>query len=102
MATFGKSPKMSTLSVTLIIITLALASFIVYRFLSFKKAGQKQQQQNFERIRPLFEKFEKGEPVTKEDVYPYAQNLLTRVTAFNVLQHFNKSELFSAEFNKIQ
>lgn len=93
---------MSVLSIILIIVTIALACFIVYRIRSVKKATQKKNEQEYERVRPLIEKLQKGEDVTAEEVYQHAQNVLTRVTAFKLLQHYNKTQLFPAEFNTIE
>ena len=46
---------MAILTIAIIIIVLAIASFIIYRFISVKKSGKILSQKKFERIQSIYE-----------------------------------------------
>jgi len=80
------------------LIVLAIAIFAVYRLSKVRKQNRKLNEQRFERIKPLYEKLESGQAITTEDVVPFAKNVLTRQTAFQLLSKHNKADLFPKEY----
>jgi hypothetical protein len=92
------------MSVGLIIvaaIVVGVVLFLAYRFMMFKGHKRKLDDLRFERIKPLFEKLDNGEIVTLDDVVPFAENLLTRATAFHLLSKYNKQDLFPEKYNSL-
>jgi len=80
------------------LIVLAIAVFLVYRLRTVKKQNKKLNEQRFDRIKPLYDKLESGQSITPEDVLPYATNLLSRETTFQLLNAHNKSEIFPKQY----
>jgi len=73
---------MNVLLIILLSIVAFVIVFFVYRLIAFRKASIKTSKEQFERIRPLYDLLEGGQPLTEADVYDYAKNLLTRESAF--------------------
>jgi hypothetical protein len=92
---------MSTTFLILGIIAFIIVVFIVYRIQKVKKQHKLLSQERFERIRPLFEKLESGQQLTKDDVLPYAKNVLTRELAFELLKHNDNTAIFPEEYNTL-
>lgn len=80
------------------LIVLAVVFFAVYRLLTVKKQNKKLNEQRFDRIKPLYDKLESGQTLTAAEVLPYAKNLLTRKTIFQLLKHHDKTDLFPKEY----
>jgi len=93
---------MDTLTIIIILIGLPIVTVRFYRFILFAKANSQISKKRFTRISPLYNKLKNGELITKNDVYKYAQNLLTRKMAFELLQHNNLLNIFPDEFNTIE
>lgn len=70
----------------------------IYRLLTVRKQNRKLNRVRFERIKPLYDKLESGQSVTKEDVLPFAEDVLTRQTAFQLLTGLDKTDLFPQEY----
>jgi hypothetical protein len=83
------------------IIILAVATFVVYRLMTVKRQNSKLNAERFDRIKPLYDKLESGQTLTTEEVLPYAKNLLTRETTFQLLNEHAKIELFPKEYNTL-
>ncbi|MFL5739278.1 MAG: FeoB-associated Cys-rich membrane protein [Flavisolibacter sp.] len=83
------------------IIILAVATFVVYRLITVKRQNSKLNAERFDRIKPLYDKLESGQTLTTEEVLPYAKNLLTRETTFQLLNEHAKIELFPKEYNTL-
>jgi diadenosine tetraphosphatase ApaH/serine/threonine PP2A family protein phosphatase len=83
------------------IILLAIAIFAVYRLITVKRQNSKLNAKRFDRIKPLYDKLETGQTLTTEEILPYAKNLLTRETTFQLLNEHNKTELFPKEYNTL-
>lgn len=92
---------MSTTFLVLGIIALIIVIFIVYRLQKVKKQHRELNEKRFERIKPLVEKIESGQQLTKEDVIPYAKNLLTRDLTFQLLHHKGNTAIFPEEYNTL-
>jgi len=92
---------MQTLLIIIVAIIAVIVIFAFYRLQKVKKQNNVLNEQRFERIKPLYNKLQSGENITKEDVLPFAVNVLTREGAFALLAKFNKPELFPEEYNTI-
>lgn len=92
---------MSLISILVVTCILAILIIPVYRFYSVKRQSGVLYEKRFERIKALYEKLENGDPITADEVKPYAENLLTRKTAFQMLADKDKTNLFPNEFKTI-
>jgi hypothetical protein len=92
---------MNTLPI-IILVLIAIAGFVVYRILSVQKAGRESLQRRYKRIQSLYDKIENEQPVTPEDVYPFAKDRLTRVATFTLLKDHELQDLFPPEFLSIE
>jgi hypothetical protein len=89
---------MTTVFITIGLIVLAIAVFAVYRLWTVRRQNRELNEKNFDRIKPLYDKLESGQTITVEEVLPYARNLLTRETVFQLLSDHNKIHLFPTEY----
>jgi len=89
---------MNTIFIVIGLIVLVIIVFVIYRLQKVKNQNRKLNEQRFERISPLYNKLEKGEAISAEDVLPYAKNLLTRGMTFHLLSHHDKLNLFPKEY----
>jgi len=89
---------MNTIFIIIGLIVLVLIVFVAYRLQKVKSQNRKLNEQRFERISPLYNKLEKAEAISAEDVLPYAKNLLTRGMTFHLLSHHDKLNLFPKEY----
>lgn len=80
------------------LLVLVIAVFAIYRFITVKRQNNKLNKERFERVKELYEKLEKGEDLTEQNILPYAENILTRQTAFQLLDEHNKTNLFPKEY----
>jgi hypothetical protein len=53
------------------------------------------------KMKILYDKLESGQNLTDKDVYPFAQNLLTRELTYQLLNEYNKADLFPQEYYTI-
>jgi diadenosine tetraphosphatase ApaH/serine/threonine PP2A family protein phosphatase len=89
---------MNTVFIIIGLIVFVIVVFAIYRLQKVKSQNRKLNEQRFERISPLYNKLEKGETISAEDVLPYAKNLLTRGMTFHLLSHHDKLNLFPKEY----
>lgn len=80
------------------LLVVVIAVFAIYRFITVKRQNNKLNKERFERVKELYEKLEKGEDLTEQNILPYAENILTRQTAFQLLDEHNKTNLFPKEY----
>ncbi len=83
------------------LIVLAIAVFAIYRLVTVKRQNNKLNAERFDRVKELFDKLESGQEITENDVLPFAKNILTRQTAFQLLADHDKTNLFPKEFNNL-
>ncbi|MBU6121270.1 FeoB-associated Cys-rich membrane protein [Hymenobacter siberiensis] len=83
------------------LIVLAIVIFAVYRFITVKRQNNKLNAERFDRLKELYDKLESGQEITENDVLPFAKNILTRQTAFQLLADHDKTNLFPKEFNNL-
>ena len=83
------------------LIVLAIVVFAVYRLVTVKRQNNKLNAERFDRVKELYDKLESGQEITGNDVLPFAKNILTRQTAFQLLADHNKTNLFPKEFNNL-
>ncbi|MFT4204516.1 MAG: hypothetical protein QM610_11475 [Chitinophagaceae bacterium] len=83
------------------LIVLAIIVFAVYRLVTVKRQNSKLNAERFERIKELYDKLESGQTVTEKDVLPFAQNLLTSETTYQLLSDHNKTDFFPKEYYTI-
>lgn len=83
------------------LIVLVIAVFAVYRFITVKRQNNKLNAKRFDRVKELYEKLENGQEITENDVLPFAKNILTRYTTFQLLADHDKINLFPKEFNNL-
>ena len=80
------------------LIILAIVFFAVYRYITVKRENSKLNAERFDRVKELYDKLANGQPLTEEDVFPFAQNLLTREATYQLLRERNKTHLFPTEY----
>lgn len=83
------------------LIVLAIVIFAVYRFITVKRQNNKLNAERFDRVKELYDKLESGQEITENDVLPFAKDILTRQTAFQLLADHDKTNLFPKEFNNL-
>jgi len=83
------------------LIVLTIAIFAFYRILKVKRQNNKLNAERFNRVKELYDKLESGQELTEQDVLPFAKNILTRQTAFQLLSNHDKTNLFPKEYNTI-
>ncbi len=82
-------------------LVLGIVSFAVYRLITVRRKNKKLNAERFERVKELYDKLEQGQPVSTQDVLPFAQNLLTRETTYQLLADHCKADLFPKEYFSI-
>lgn len=82
-------------------IALIIIIFVACRFNKVKRQNNKFNHERFDRIKELYSKMENGEHLTHEDVAPFAENVLTRETTFQLLKDHSKTDLFPQEYYSI-
>jgi biopolymer transport protein ExbB/TolQ len=83
------------------LIILVVIIFAVYRFVTVKRQNNKLNAERFDRVKELYDKLESGQEISENDVLPFAKNVLTRQTAFQLLADHDKTSLFPKEFNSL-
>lgn len=76
----------------------AIVTFAIYRFVTVRKQNSKLNAERFDRVKELYDKLESVQEVTEADVLPYAKNIVTRETAFQLLADHDKTNLFPNEY----
>lgn len=84
------------------VIVFAIILFAVYRYIVVNIQNNKLNKIRLARIEPIYEKLRNEIELTKEEVLPFASNLLTRETTFQLLNQYKKLELFPDYFNTIE
>ncbi|MNR03375.1 hypothetical protein [uncultured Flavobacterium sp.] len=92
---------MKTFLIILGLIILVIAIFGLYRLVTVKRQNRKLNAERFERVKELYEKLESGQNLTEKDVLPFAQNVLTRESTYQLLRDQNKTDIFPKEYNTI-
>ncbi|MCE7042512.1 hypothetical protein [Dyadobacter sp. CY312] len=80
------------------LVVAAIVTFAIYRFVTVRKQNSKLNAERFDRVKELYDKLESGQEVTEADVLPYAKNIVTRETAFQLLADYDKTNLFPNEY----
>jgi hypothetical protein len=83
------------------LIIVAIAVFGVYRIVYIKRHYKRHNIERFDRVKELHNKLESGQKITENDVLPFAKNILTRQTAFQLLAEHDKTNLFPKEYNNL-
>jgi hypothetical protein len=95
---------MNIVVIIVVLVVLATIGFVTVRVFGIVKAKNQNRainKQRLDRMKPLADKFENGIVVTREDVLPYAKELLTREMTFHLLTERNKLDLFPEEFRTL-
>lgn len=92
---------MKTFLVIIGLLALAIVIFVIYRLITVSLQNKKLNAQRFARIKPIYEKLKNDEPISLDEILPYAQNILTREATFQLLTEYNKTDLFPAEYNNL-
>jgi diadenosine tetraphosphatase ApaH/serine/threonine PP2A family protein phosphatase len=83
------------------LIVLAIVIFAFYRLITVKRQNNKLNAERFERVKELYDKLESGLQLTENEILPFAKNVLTRQTAFQLLADHDKTNLFPKEYNTL-
>jgi hypothetical protein len=83
------------------ILALALLIFAMYRYIKVKWQNEKLNWESFNRVKPVYDKLIHREDLTGEEVFPYAKNILTRETVYNILEKYKRTDLFPKEYYTI-
>jgi hypothetical protein len=89
---------MKIIFIIISVLVLAIVIYALYRFIIVKRQNNKLNKQRFERIKELYEKLASGQELSKQNIIPYAENLLTREATFKLLEEYNKIDLFPEEY----
>jgi len=81
--------------VELLLIVIAIFAIIV------RRQNNKLNSERFKRIEELHSKLKNGRDLTDKEVYPFAQNLLTREITYLLLNDHHKTDLFPQEYYSI-
>lgn len=92
---------MKTFLIILGLIVLVITIFGLYRLVTVKRQNRKLNAERFERVKELYNKLESGQNLTEKDVLPFAQNLLTRESSYQLLRDQNKTDIFPKEYYTI-
>lgn len=84
------------------VVVLAILLFAIYRFIVVNIQNKKINKVRLQRIEPIYEKLRNGEELTKEEVLPFASNILTRKLTYQLLSEFKKEELFPETYHTIE
>ena len=79
----------------------AILIFAVYRLVAVKRQNSKLDAERFDRVKELYDKLESGQELTEKDVLPFAENILTRQTTFELLADHDNTNLFPKEYNTL-
>ena len=88
-------------TIIILAILIMVIVLLIYRFLKVNRRNKKLQEERYERIKELHIKIKEEKPLTQEDIFPYADNLLLREPTYDLLRTFNKTDLFPKEFYTI-
>lgn len=83
------------------VIVLAILFFAIYRYTVVSIQNKELNRKRLHRIELIYEKLRNKKELTKEEVLPFAINILTRETTFQLLNQYNRIELFPDEYNNI-
>ncbi len=92
---------MKTVFILIGLIILVITIFAIYRFVTVKKQHNKLNAERFERVKELYDKLESGQELTEQDILPFAKNIKTRQTIFELLRDQEKTNLFPKEYNTL-
>jgi hypothetical protein len=84
------------------LIILAVVVFAAYRYLIVHIQNRKLHEKRFARIKPLIDKLESGHELTQSEILPFVTDLLTRLSAFQVLNDYKKTALIPKEIYSIE
>ncbi|MGB4772678.1 MAG: hypothetical protein WBP58_14520 [Chitinophagaceae bacterium] len=72
--------------------------FVVYRYVKVNRQSKKLNAERFARVEELYLKLRNTENISESDVLPFAANLQTRETTFQLLSEYKKEILFPREY----
>ena len=84
------------------VIVISLLLFAIYRYIVVKIQNNKLNKIRLERVEPIYEKLRKKIELKEEEVLPFASNILTRESTYQLLKEFNKTELFPEIYYTIE
>ncbi|KAF2512617.1 hypothetical protein [Flavobacterium foetidum] len=84
------------------VIVSAIILFAIYRFIVVNIQNKKLNKVRFQRIEPIYEKLRNGKELTREEVLPFASNILTRESTYQLLWEYKKTELFPEFYHTIE
>lgn len=92
---------MSVFFITIGIVVICIAFFFIYRSVVVSRQNTKLNEIRFGRIEKLHTMLEEDRVLSKKDILPFAENLLTRQLAFELLTNFKRIDLFPKEYYSI-
>ena len=92
---------MKTVFIIIGLIIIVIVVFAVYRLVTVKRQNSKLNAERFDRVKELYDKLESGQELTEKDILPFAKNVQTRETTFQLLADHNKTNLFPKEYNNL-
>lgn len=84
------------------VVVLAIIIFAIYRYLVVNIQNKKINKVRLARIEQIFEKLRNQQELNEEEVLPFATNVLTRESTFQLLKQYNKLELFPESYNSFE
>lgn len=93
---------MRIVSIIIGVIVSAIIIFAIYRYIVVNIQNNKLNKVRLQRIEPIYEKLRNGAELTREDVFPFASNILTRESTYQLLKEYKKIELFPEIYNTIE
>ncbi len=89
------------MKIVLIIIglmVLAIIVFSLYRFITVELQNKKLNTLRFFRVKELDDILKSGQSLSEKDVLPFAENILTRQTTYQLLVEYDRTDLFPKEY----
>jgi hypothetical protein len=79
----------------------ALLIFVVYRYIKVHSQNEKLNRESLNRVKFVYDKLINKETLTKEEVFPFAENILAREMVYKILKEYNRTDLFPEEYYTI-
>ncbi|PTS94925.1 hypothetical protein DBR27_17410 [Flavobacterium sp. HMWF030] len=84
------------------VIVSVIIIFAIYRYILVNIQNNKLNKVRLQRIEPIYEKLRNGVELTSEEILPFASNILTRESTYQLLKQFKKIELFPEIYYTIE
>lgn len=82
----------------LIVLPIAFWGIVMYR----RSKDKRLIKDILKEVKPAYNKLKRNEPLTRSEILPHAENVLTRDLIFQLLRNFDKQDLFPQEYYTLE